>query len=218
MSPIWKMTLGLSCSTQVGMRSSSPWIATSVTCGLMVSAGANEIAVFDVPKSSPKVKRILLIRGSALAGDEALAGDALSAAAIVDIERLRRHAHEIARGDRSERVEVVRMRGFPDELGSGCRIGCGRATGQAELLLDHLQNLFASFALGAPGQDDIGDLAQVRGDPRADIVALEGERGGQRRPDIGIGLQLGIKPGGELPAQDIAVGIGQIGRRQACRY
>ena len=36
-----------------------------------------------------------------------------------------------------------------------------RSARQAEMLLDHLQNIFAGLVLGPPRQDDVGDLAQI---------------------------------------------------------
>src|SRR5215510_2251717 len=75
-------------------------------------------SVFDPPHS-----------GSTLAGDEALAGHTSFAAAILDIERMRRYAHEIAGIDGTERVVIMRMLRFPDELGDRAwRVRCVRST------------------------------------------------------------------------------------------
>src|SRR5262245_65805205 len=87
--------------------------------------------------------------GSTLAGDKALAGDASLAAAILDIKRLRRHAHQIAGIDRAERVVVVRVLGLPDELGGhNLRMRCIRSTRQAKVMLNDLQELIAGYFLG----------------------------------------------------------------------
>ena len=56
------------------------------------------------------------------------------------------------------------------------------------MLLDHLQDVLAGLVLGPPCQDDVGDLAQIRCETCAKVVALEDERGRKRRPDIGVGL------------------------------
>src|SRR5262249_2315507 len=56
-------------------------------------------------------------RGSTLAADKAIRGNASFAGTILDIDRMRRYAHEVTGIDGAERVVIMRMLGFPDELG-----------------------------------------------------------------------------------------------------